>query len=57
MYLTDFGIAKGAGDAAGLTPSGHFAASLDYAAPEQIQMRPLSGKATSTPSGACSSSC
>ncbi len=45
VYLTDFGIAKGAGDAAGLTPSGHFAASLDYAAPEQIQMRPLSGKA------------
>ena len=45
VYLTDFGIAKGAGDAAGLTPSGHFAASLDYAAPEQIQMQPLSGKA------------
>ncbi len=45
VYLTDFGIAKGAGDAAGLTPSGHFAASLDYAAPEQIQMRPLDGRA------------
>jgi serine/threonine-protein kinase len=44
VYLTDFGIAKGAGDAPGLTPSGHFAASLDYAAPEQIQMQPLSGK-------------
>ncbi len=44
VYLTDFGIAKGAGDAAGLTPSGHFAASLDYAAPEQIQMQPLSGR-------------
>ncbi|HEX4429008.1 MAG TPA: serine/threonine-protein kinase [Frankiaceae bacterium] len=45
VYLTDFGIAKGAGDAAGLTPSGHFAASLDYAAPEQIQMQPLDGRA------------
>ncbi len=45
VYLTDFGIAKGAGEAAGLTPSGHFAASLDYAAPEQIQMRPLDGRA------------
>ncbi len=44
VYLTDFGIAKGAGDAAGLTPSGHFAASLDYAAPEQIQMQPLDGR-------------
>ncbi len=44
VYLTDFGIAKGTGDAAGLTPSGHFAASLDYAAPEQIQMQPLSGR-------------
>ena len=45
VYLTDFGIAKGVGDAAGLTPSGHFAASLDYAAPEQIQVQPLDGRA------------
>jgi serine/threonine protein kinase len=45
IYLTDFGIAKGVGDAAGLTPSGHFAASLDYAAPEQIQVQPLDGRA------------
>ena len=44
VYLTDFGIAKGVGDAAGLTPSGHFAASLDYAAPEQIQVQPLDGR-------------
>ena len=45
VYLTDFGIAKGAGDAAGLTPSGHFAASLDYAAPEQIRTLQLDGRA------------
>ena len=45
VYLSDFGIAKGVGDAAGLTPSGHFAASLDYAAPEQIQVQPLDGRA------------
>ncbi len=45
VFLTDFGIAKGVGDAAGLTPSGHFAASLDYAAPEQIQVQPLDGRA------------
>ena len=44
VYLTDFGIAKGVGDAAELTPSGHFPASLDYAAPEQIQMRDLDGR-------------
>lgn len=45
VFLSDFGIAKGVGDAAGLTPSGHFAASLDYAAPEQIQVQPLDGRA------------
>ena len=45
VFLTDFGIAKGVGEAAGLTPSGHFAASLDYAAPEQIQVKPLDGRA------------
>jgi serine/threonine protein kinase len=45
VYLSDFGIAKGVGDAAGLTPSGHFAASLDYAAPEQIQVQRLDGRA------------
>jgi serine/threonine protein kinase len=44
VFLTDFGIAKGVGDAAELTPSGHFAASLDYASPEQIQVQPLDGR-------------
>ena len=45
VFLTDFGIAKGVGESAGLTPSGHFAASLDYAAPEQILVKPLDGRA------------
>jgi serine/threonine protein kinase len=45
VFLTDFGIAKGVGDAVELTPNGHFAASLDYAAPEQIQLQPLDGRA------------
>ncbi len=45
VYLSDFGIAKRAGDAADLTPDGRFAASLDYAAPEQIQMLELDGRA------------
>ena len=44
VFLTDFGIAKGVGDAPELTPSGHFAASLDYASPEQIQVQPLDGR-------------
>src|ERR1700712_5328319 len=44
VFLTDFGIAKGVGDAAELTPSGHFAASLDYASPEQIQVQKLDGR-------------
>ncbi len=44
VFLTDFGIAKGVGEAAGLTPNGHFAASLDYAAPEQIQLGTLDGR-------------
>src|ERR1700710_30662 len=44
VFLTDFGIAKGVGDAAELTPSGHFAASLDYASPEQIQVQSLDGR-------------
>jgi serine/threonine protein kinase len=44
IFLTDFGIAKGVGEAADLTPSGHFAASLDYASPEQIQVQKLDGR-------------
>jgi serine/threonine protein kinase len=44
VFLTDFGIAKGVGDAPELTPSGHFAASLDYASPEQIQVQALDGR-------------
>jgi serine/threonine protein kinase len=40
-YLSDFGLAKGASSAAGLTGTGQFLGTPDYAAPEQI-----SGKAT-----------
>jgi len=38
VYLTDFGIAKRAG-ARGLTRTGFFVGTLDYAAPEQIRAR------------------
>ncbi len=40
VYLTDFGIAKRAG-ARGLTRTGFFVGTLDYAAPEQIRGEPL----------------
>lgn len=35
-YLSDFGLAKGAASAAGLTGTGQFLGTADYAAPEQI---------------------
>ena len=38
------GIAKGVGDAAGLTPNGRIAVTPDFAAPEQIEVRELSGR-------------
>src|SRR5262245_27681025 len=44
VYLTDFGIAKHAASRAGLTRTGHFVGTLDYAAPEQIEGRTLDGR-------------
>jgi serine/threonine-protein kinase len=35
-YLADFGLAKGSGSTAGLTGTGQFIGTLEYAAPEQI---------------------
>jgi Protein kinase domain len=37
VYLTDFGVSKAALDASGLTGTGQFIGTVDYAAPEQIQ--------------------
>ncbi len=45
VYLTDFGVAKQAGSRAGLTKTGFFVGTLDYAAPEQIEGRQLDGRA------------
>jgi serine/threonine-protein kinase len=39
-YLSDFGLAKGAAASAGLTGTGQFLGTLDYAAPEQISGQP-----------------
>jgi DNA-binding beta-propeller fold protein YncE len=44
VYLSDFGLSKGALAATGLTASGQFLGTLDYAAPEQIEARPLDGR-------------
>lgn len=37
VYLTDFGLTKRTGSAGGLTHTGHFVGTADYAAPEQIR--------------------
>jgi WD40 repeat protein len=45
VYLSDFGLSKGAAAAAGLTGSGQFMGTAEYAAPEQINSRPVRGEA------------
>ncbi|MFZ0667638.1 MAG: serine/threonine-protein kinase, partial [Acidimicrobiales bacterium] len=45
VYLSDFGLSKRAAAAAGLTGSGQFMGTAEYAAPEQINGRPVSGQA------------
>ncbi len=44
-YLTDFGLTKHRGSQTGLTQSGAFMGTLDYIAPEQIEGRPVDGRA------------
>lgn len=45
VYLTDFGVAKQASTRSGLTKTGLFIGTVDYAAPEQIEGKPLDGRA------------
>ncbi len=45
VYLTDFGIAKRAAGAAGLTRTGLFVGTPEYACPEQIEGKPLDSRA------------
>ena len=45
VYLSDFGLSKGAQSSLGLTRSGQFLGTLNYSAPEQIQGRPVDGRA------------
>jgi serine/threonine protein kinase len=44
-YLSDFGVSKGAMSSAGMTASGVFLGTPDYAAPEQIQGLAVDGRA------------
>jgi DNA-binding beta-propeller fold protein YncE len=45
VYLSDFGVSKGTLSSAGMTASGVFLGTPDYAAPEQIQGLPVDGRA------------
>ncbi len=44
VYLSDFGVSKAALESSGLTGSGQFLGTVDYAAPEQIYGRPVDGR-------------
>jgi len=44
-YLTDFGLTKHRGSQSGLTEASAFIGTLDYIAPEQIEGKPVDGRA------------
>ena len=45
VYLSDFGVSKGAISSVSLTGTGHFVGTPDYSAPEQIQGLAVDGRA------------
>ena len=45
VYLSDFGVSKGAISSVSLTGAGHFVGTPDYSAPEQIQGLAVDGRA------------
>jgi serine/threonine protein kinase len=45
VYLSDFGLSKGALSSVGLTGAGQFIGTPGYSAPEQIQGKPVDGRA------------
>ena len=44
-YLSDFGLTKATSSDSGLTETGQFVGTADYVAPEQIDRRPVDGRA------------
>lgn len=45
VYLSDFGLSKASLSTSGLTGTGEFLGTVDYCAPEQIEGRPVDGRA------------
>jgi serine/threonine protein kinase len=45
VYLSDFGLSKPALSSANLTLTGQFLGTIDYMAPEQVEGRPIDGRA------------
>jgi YVTN family beta-propeller protein len=45
LYLSDFGLTKSASDRSALTITGRIMGTVDYAAPEQIEGKPVDGRA------------
>src|SRR6202035_1828434 len=45
VYLSDFGLSKGALSSVGLTGTGNFLGTANYVAPEQIQGQGVDGRA------------
>jgi DNA-binding beta-propeller fold protein YncE len=45
VYLSDFGLSKGSLQSSGLTGTGTFLGTLDYISPEQIEGKPVDGRA------------
>jgi serine/threonine protein kinase len=44
VYLSDFGLSRRTSSDSGLTNTGQFVGSIDYAAPEQFEGKPLTGQ-------------
>jgi serine/threonine-protein kinase len=45
VYLSDFGLSKGTASPRGLTGTGQFLGTLEYIAPEQLEGKPVDGRA------------
>jgi serine/threonine-protein kinase len=45
VYLSDFGLSKGTQSTSGLTNTGTFLGTVDYISPEQIEGKPVDGRA------------